>query len=192
MKINPNLKKINKIFYNNICIIMLIFVILCIVSCLLNLKPIKTIANGYNTINGQIVGPITVSKKPLIVYFKVNFNGKNSYSDFNAEVLDENKETLYEIDKELWHESGYDSDGYWSESDNKIEARLNFYNPGKYYLKLSPGDKNNRISFKLEQVRSSHIPYFIMGFWLFILSFFVFWGNNIEFIKEINYQFGDD
>ena len=95
MKINPNLKKINTIFYNNLCIIALVFVVLCFSSCIDCLQNVKPISSSYNIKNGQIIGPIKVTKKPVVYQLEAIFYGNNSALDFSAEVLDSNKDTLY-------------------------------------------------------------------------------------------------
>lgn len=192
MKINPNLKKINTIFYNNICIIVLVFVVLCFMNCFSCVNSSKIISQGYNTKNGQILGPINVGKKPIIYEIEANFQGRNTGIDLSIEVLDENKDTLYEVGKDLWEENGHDSEGYWSEGATRMVARLNFYNAGKYYLKFSPADVNKNLIIKIKKSRGSYVPYFIMGFWLLIISLIAFGVNNRDWVKAINDSMEED
>ena len=199
MKINPNLKKINTIFYNNLCIIALVFVVLCFSSCIDCLQNVKPISSSYNIKNGQIIGPIKVTKKPVVYQLEAIFYGNNSALDFSAEVLDSNKDTLYEVGKDFWHESGYEGGEYWVESDTKMVARLNFYNIGTYYIRFVHNRPNTGNSLKVtikKPTSGSYVPYFIFGFWLFIISIFAFVGNNFEWIKaaltRINDSMEDD
>lgn len=194
MKINPSLKKINTIFYNNLCIIALAFVVLCFWSCIDCLKNVKPISSSYDIKNGQIIGPIKVTKKPVIYQLEADFYGDNSSLDFSAEVLDSNKDTLYEVGKDFWHESGRDSEGYWSESDSKMLARLNFYNIGTYYIRFVVNSQNTGKTLKVtikKPTSGSYVPYFILGFWLFFISIFAFIGNNFDWIKAILARMND-
>ena len=199
MKINPNLKKINTIFYNNLCIIVLSFVVLCFSSCIDCLHNVKTISSSYDIRNGQIIGPIKVTKKPVVYQLEARFYGNNSALDFSAEVLDSNKDTLYEVGKDFWHESGYEGGEHWVESDSKMVARLNFYNIGTYYIRFIHNSKKPGKLLKVtikKPTSGSYVPYFILGFWLFIISIFAFVGNNFEWIKaaltRINDSMEDD
>lgn len=191
MKINPNLKKLNTIFYNNICIILLSFVILCSLTCMFYTNKSDVISRAYNTSNGQIMGPITVKNKPLIYQVEAYFSGSNTGIDFTLEVLNSNKETLYEVGKDLFHESGYDSEGAWSEASRKVVAHLSFYESGKYYLKFGPGNKDRLIEVTIKKPHGSYVPYFIMAFWLLLISLIAFIGNNFEWLKTFYSKLSD-
>ena len=122
MIIRPQQKLKDKLFYNNLTLIVVIFSIICFVTSML-LQSTFYYNKTMNYLNeGQIVGPIKVKNKPVICKIMADFSGNNTSSYLSGEVLDENKDTLYEFGKDLWHESGYDSDGYWSESDRKNDG----------------------------------------------------------------------
>ena len=183
MKINPKIKKINAIFYNNILLICVSFAILCFSSCIASLTDVEHIANGRAIQNGQELGPLKIDKNPKIYQLEAYYSGNNSSLDFSAEVLDADKDTLYEVGKDLWHESGYDSEGYWSESDRKMVARLNFYNPGTYYIRIQNPNNSQNLEVVVKKVKSSYVPYYILGFWLLFLSIFFGCINNKEALK---------
>ena len=121
MLINPQQRKKNNLFYNNICFIVCIFCILCFSTGLfLQNSTIKE--KKYTSTKDYIVGPIKVPDKNQVFKITAFFNGSNSSTYITGEVLDENEDTLYEFGKDLWHEEGYDSEGHWSEADRKMTA----------------------------------------------------------------------
>ena len=186
MKINAKTKLENTIFYNNLCVIMVIF---CIASFLTSYNlEYKSIAskNYYNLTEGAIYGPIKVKKgQSKICTIKAIFYGSNTSTYLTGEVLDKDKETLYEFGKDFWHEDGYDSEGYWSEADRKMKADLTFNQEGEYYIQF--GTENNgiyNISIQLNVKKGSGIPHFCMGMVVLIILIFIFYIYNKEWIKN--------
>ncbi len=153
MIIDPKKKLRDLYFYNNLLLIICIFCALCFITYffLENAKAPKSYYTG-TLVSGQIFGPIKVYKgHPKIIAIDSRYLGAdNNYEYISGEVLDENENTLYEFGKELWRESGYDSDGYWAESDTNMSAKLVFSTPGTYFIRF-----NKEADEKLNKQNSS-------------------------------------
>ena len=87
-------------------------------------------------------------------------HGSNKSVYLSGEVQDADRDTLYEFGKEMWHEDGYDSEGYWSESDRDMKASLSFTELGTYYVQFNSeyGVEGNRIN----DVYALGTPYMIV------------------------------
>ncbi len=147
----------------------------------------QTIANkSYHLDEGSMYGPIVVKKgQPKICKIKSVMYGENRNIYFSGEVLDEDKDTLYEFGKDLWHESGYDSEGYWTESDINMEARLAFTEPGKYYIQFHTDENRmNNIGLEIVVKKGSGIPHLMMGMYVLIIIFTLFILMNKEWVSE--------
>ena len=197
MLIDPKQKLRDKHFYNNMLLILSIFAITCIITSIcLETGSINSEKYSYLQ-EGQVFGPIVVRKnKPVIYEIKSYFRGNNDSSYISGEVLDENKDSIYEFGDDSWHESGYDSEGYWSESDTDMTAKLAFSEPGTYYIKL--GTENNKLSqfnITLSRKNGSGIPHFMLGTYVLLLLAITFVFLNINWVKEkmieLNYKLED-
>lgn len=220
MLIRPQQKLRDKLFYNNILFILCAFSILCIITSinLQNKKPIKIDASANNKIlptgyseprENTIWGPIKIDSKAKIYKVTAYFHGDNSSSYLTGEVLDEDKETLYEFGKDMWHESGYDSEGYWSESDRSMTTYLTFKEKGTYYIQFSSDNiamtypdgtmvlangrtinqndtlpRMQNVSIDITQIKSSYIPHAKVGTLMLILVMVIFFILNKAWIKE--------
>ena len=185
MIIRPQQKLKDKLFYNNLTLIVVIFAIICLVTSML-LQSTFYYNKTMNYLNeGQIVGPIKVKNKPVICKVMAHFSGENTSSYLSGEVLDENKDTLYEFGKDLWHESGYDSDGYWSESDRKMTAYMTFKDKGTYYIQFNTDKKNMyNISVTMQLVRNSYVAHSKAGTLALMLAMIVFYLLNASWVYE--------
>lgn len=185
MIIRPQQKLKDKLFYNNLTLIVVIFSIICFVTSML-LQSTFYYNKTMNYLNeGEIFGPIKVKNKPVICKIMAHFSGENTSSYLSGEVLDENQDTLYEFGKDLWHESGYDSDGYWSESDRKMTAYLTFKDKGTYYIQFNTDEKNMyNISVTIQLVRNSYVAHSKAGTLALLLAMIVFYLLNASWINE--------
>ena len=118
--------------------------------------------------------------------FKITayFNGDNSSTYISGEVLDKNEDTLYEFGKDLWHESGYDSEGSWSESDRKMVANITL-EKGTYFLKFHTEENSMKnIVITVIQQKGSYIAHLQAGtsFMIFLLIVWLF--INRKWVKE--------
>jgi hypothetical protein len=112
------------------------------------------------------IGPITIQKyKEVYEITIVSSLPENSWAFVEGEVLDAEKDYLFSFGKELWHETGYDDEGAWRESDNSYSMKLTFPQPGQYYLNLkSSGSYNpDAVQVTISKTRGSSIPHFVFG-----------------------------
>lgn len=147
-----------------------------------------TVSKSYNSLaEGSLYGPIKVKKgQSKICTIRANFYGDNTSSYLSGEVLDEDKDTLYEFGKDFWHESGYDSDGYWSESERNMKIDLTFSEEGTYYIQFNTENNSMyNIGIKLEVKKGSGIPHLMMGTIILIVLLIMFYFNNVAWIEEL-------
>lgn len=112
------------------------------------------------------VGPIQVKKYSEAYNIKIDTNMQlQTWSFIEGQVLDSQKRYLFSFGKELWHEQGHDSDGYWREMEGSYNIHVTFPQPGVYYLKfVSQGNKApQRLSVKVAKKRGSSLPHLWFG-----------------------------
>lgn len=131
---------------------------------------------------GGIIGPINVKKDKSVyeitVYQPISWDGE--WSHISGELLDEKKEYLIGFGDEFWKESGYDSEGHWSESKTKYDSKLTIPKKGIYYFKFV-GEKSKRVNSNIyvtiEQKRASALPSFAFGILSLIVGIFLSWKS---------------
>lgn len=186
MLVKPQQKHRDKIFYNNLLLICAIAAIVFFWNAisLCGDTAIKTYEPNYLNENTTF-GPIVIDKKPRIFKIKANFFGRMSSSYLTAEVQDEDGETLYEMGKDFWHEEGYDSEGYWSESDSDLSAYLTFKDKGTYQLQFSTDEGNMKdISISIKEIKKSYVPFYMFGSLLLFIVLIVFYLLNRQWVHE--------
>ena len=185
MIIDPKKKIRDLYFYNNLLLIVIVFCIACFVTFFF-MENDGHINSYSGTLRpGQTFGPIKITKdKPKIYIIKSHFFGDNSTTYIYGEVQDENKDTLYEFGKDLWHESGYDSDGYWSESDRNMQVKLTFSEPGTYYIQMGEEGGISGSSLQIISARSSGIPHLMVGAYFLIGAILIFIFLNPQWVGE--------
>lgn len=183
MIINPRQKLRDKLFYNNLCLIVAIFSIICLFTSMTISRPIQT--KLITNVEGVTIGPIKITDKPKIYRVDAHFIGNESSKYLSGEVLDEEQDTLYEFGKDFWHESGYDSEGYWSESDRDLHAYLTFSEKGTYYIQFRTEEANmGDIQIMLSSIRRSYVIHSQIGTLALILVLLIFWFLNSQWVKE--------
>ena len=201
MIVNPKEKIQTTFFYNNLMLILSIFCLVCFIT-YFNLENSSIAKKSYYDLReDSTYGPIVVKKgQTKICSIRTRMDANNTSVYFSGEVQDEDHESLYEFGKELWHESGYDSEGYWSESDDLLVASLTFSEPGKYYIQFNTDEKRmNQISMTINVKKGSGIPHFIMGIYslLFVYIFFIIrnrkWvSENLDKLNDVLEEMSDD
>ncbi len=185
MRIIPQQKLRDNLLYNNICIIVCIFSILCFITALFFHNSVIKEKTFYNLQEDATFGPINVTDKSQVYKIIVYFNGDNTSSYISGEVLDEDKDTLYEFGKDLWHESGYDSEGYWSESDRKMVTDLTFSEKGTYYIQFNTEENSMRyLKITVQLKKGSYVAHLEIG-GIFLIFITLLWCMlNKKWVKE--------
>ena len=221
MLIKPQQKHRDKLFYNNILLILTIFSVICFwtatqiastksyegIVCDGKIMP-QSLSEPYE---GTILGPINVNNKIKMFKIKADYYGNNSSTYLIGEVLDENKETLYEFGKDMWHESGYDSDGYYSEGITNMITYLTLKEKGNYYIQFSQEPdysvtsledilkeqntnttkKMENIHITIEPVKKSYVPHVKAGSLILLLVIILFCFLNWGWVKATNVKINE-
>jgi len=199
MKIYPNSKKTTGFFINNILLICAVFSMICFFKAcdmrkeiISNEKLPVLVKDAYNSSEdfleadglSKTYGPISIEDKPKIYMIKARFSGDNTSNYLSGEVLDEEFEILYEFGKEFWHESGRDSEGFWSEGVYDVSAYFTFSEKGVYYIKLGTEDNGGgNISVNISQMRGSYIVPLKTGAIMLIAIFVMFLIFNMQWLR---------
>lgn len=131
--------------------------------------------------NGGIVGPININRNNLVCNIKViqDMYGDN-WSSIDGSVLDNNKNYLFGFGKDIWQESGMDSQGYsWAEKDDKYDMKVNFIKKGIYYLQFEAQQESTQnagyMSIIVSPQKGSSLPQVIFG--IICLLFGLYFGG---------------
>lgn len=189
MKIDPQRKLKNRIFYNNLCLLVSVFCIICFITSMFFQNSIKHQKTFYNVKENAIYGPIKISNTKSVYRIIATFTGMDSDTYISGEVLNEDKDTVYEFGKDLWHEQGYDSDGHWSESDRNMTTDLTFSEKGTYYIQFSSDDNAGRtiipaINLTIETMNGSYVAHLQIGAIFLLIVICIFCFSNTEWVKE--------
>lgn len=186
MIIDPKEKLKTKFFYNNLILIVCIFAVINFVTAIWLNQGIYSEKKFFNLQEGASFGPIIIEKgKPRIYSIITKFNGMESSAYLSGEVQNEEGDALFEFGKDLWHESGYDSDGYWSESDRNMRADLSFTEPGTYIIQLNTEENRlNDFNVRIVCRKGSGIPHTMVGAYLLLFVIISFCILNFHWVRE--------
>ena len=91
----------------------------------------------YQQDRAQVVN-VTVPPGRHNLYISVNANLQQRWGYFLVSLIDEKDQQARDTAVTLYHESGSDSDGPWSESVNLAGAHLSGVTGGEYLLRVEP------------------------------------------------------
>lgn len=119
-------------------------------------------------------------RQPLVRY--------NTWSVLSGTLLDENHQFLMHFNKELWKETGRDSDGTWREESTTYTMNLTMPRAGMHYLTfdtdMSSPDAGRNISVKIQPRLGSSLATFIFGFVCLVLGGVLMFVAVGEFEEE--------
>jgi hypothetical protein len=120
------------------------------------------------------IGPITVQRHKEV--YKISIASdipENNWAFVEGEVLDAEKDYLFSFDKELWHETGSDSDGFWRELQDYYSIKVTFPQPGQYYLNIKTDGSfftHDTVQVIISKKRGSSIPHMAFGFFALLIG----------------------
>ncbi|MFN3650475.1 MAG: DUF4178 domain-containing protein [Armatimonadota bacterium] len=85
---------------------------------------------------GQRFGPFPLRAEGRVHRLEIHGALHEQSAWIGAVLEDEQERELITVDRDMWDESGYDSDGYWHESDVHASTDFVVKQPGSYYLRL--------------------------------------------------------
>lgn len=155
-------------------IIFLVFAIICFMTSFYFDRETRTIYKGAISQSGGVVGPFKVTESNSVLTISINqwLSGKQANS-ITIKVLDEEKKRLFSSNKELWSDYGYDSEGSWSEKDNKVELKATFKKIGRYYLSVESETSQGYLAplnVIIKKRGGSSIPHMVTGIIALIIA----------------------
>ncbi|MDD9900659.1 MAG: hypothetical protein OXT65_06745 [Alphaproteobacteria bacterium] len=135
---------------------------------------------------GGIVGPVVAAKKNTVYDIRVRYNRLTvgSWANVEGSVLDENKNYLFGFGKELYYETGHDSDGKWTEHVKKYDLPVTFPEKGTYYIRMAvesgrgfgagsvetAATPSNAMTITVARQRGSSLPHMLAGILAFVIG----------------------
>jgi hypothetical protein len=116
----------------------------------------------------NVLGPILIKSdnQSLRVSFSQSVR-THTWSAVNVDVLDSNKKYLFSFSDEFWAETGYDSDGSWSDSKKSSSTDILIKKQGSYFFKVTSETNSlqnlSPINIRVNQKAGSGIPFFVLG-----------------------------
>lgn len=123
--------------------------------------------------NEETIGPITINGYKEVYEITIATSlPENNWAFIEGKVLDAEKEYLFSFGKELWHETGYDYDGTWRESENNYSMKITFPQPGQYYLSLKTEGSYNldEVQVTISKKLGSSIPHMVFGIFTLLVG----------------------
>jgi hypothetical protein len=123
-------------------------------------------AKAHPVLNYALVGPFVVRKANQVLLVRVQADmAKDGWTFVESEVLDARKDYLFSFGKELWHETGVDDEGPWTESDRDYEMKITIPVRGTYYLNIkTQGDQTpDTLYVSIGSAIGSSLPHLWFG-----------------------------
>lgn len=108
---------------------------------------LSTDTKKYTIRADQTVGPIVSTKANTVVQISVhNLSLRQNWAFVETSVVDQNGNLVTSFGGDTFHESGYDSEGSWTEAKTENDVKVVLPARGRYFLKfkVSGGDKFQR------------------------------------------------
>ncbi len=182
-----NNKKLNKY-----AVTLIVFAAICFFMGIFAGKSIFTIdSDTFTNDEITIVGPIETTTTNSL--FKIKASQKiynyGNWCYLSGEVLDKNKEYLFGFGKELYRETGRDSDGTWYENKTSYSTVINLKKPGTYYIKLYNESESNprqvgNITYSISAQKASNVPYVMLSIFSIIAGVILLIMANRAVIAE--------
>lgn len=137
---------------------------------------------------GGKFGPIETLKENEVYNIGIHQNMRSHYwSAVEGEVVDEDWNFLVSFSDELWYETGYDSEGAWSEGKLKYDISITFPKPGKYFILIKSTNENpasvEDIYITAYQEFGSHIIFTFLGWISLTAGCFILYSNRARSLQ---------
>ncbi len=143
------------------------------------------VANYYVKVSeltgeGKTVGPVNLKKSGRLHRLVLRGSIPNNRSfQGGVELMDSTRLVINNVDGDFWRESGWDSDGRWSESDLKASQTFRLSKAGHYFFRFysskPPASLTNLSNSKLQlSVYEGVIParfFFLSSLFLLLYAF---------------------
>lgn len=103
------------------------------------------------------MGPYNLTHVNRVHKFEISTSLSNREDYCEFALLDEEQQPLGTFDYDFWHESGHDSDGYWSECSLKCKKLFVVKDAGDYYLEINSERKKDP-GFSVKVIQDTFSP----------------------------------
>jgi hypothetical protein len=164
--------------------IFLIFSLICFATAIFFSCSTDKVISDKLPKNGGIFGPVTISKKNAVYDIRIEqITDYGHYASIEGSVLDKNKQYLFGFGKELWSETGYDSEGSWSERINDFNFKITFKEPGDYYFQVESELSNPKhcedIWIEVTPTRASSLAHIVLGIMSLLAGIIAWFFGNL-------------
>jgi hypothetical protein len=168
-----------------------VYALVCLTAAfILSFSTGKKMSQAIDMSGGEF-GPIDVVEDNSV--YSINISQSvtaNSWTFITIDVLDQDKQYLFSFGDELWHESGYDSDGNWTESKNNFSLKMTFPTKGRYFLSLegerSDNNGNAFATISLNRKIGSSLGFSVVGILSLLLAVAIWFFRNKNSIHATN------
>lgn len=116
-----------------------------------------------NTVKLDVPGKNTVYK----ISAKQSFTISGSSNAVKVQILDKDKNFLFDFGEEFYYETGRDYEGSWTEKNNSFHMSITIPEKGIHYLKLIAENEDSiktyPVQLTVKKLAGSYIPFFICG-----------------------------
>ncbi|WP_120498152.1 hypothetical protein [Kiloniella sp. EL199] len=154
------------------------------------LSTTSDVTKGNYQLNDSI-GPLEVTSDYTVYNIDVQgYLEDKSWLYLELVLQNSQKEYLFSFGKELWRESGYDSDGAWSESESHFSQKITIPKKGTYFLAITGGSSTNRGSMKVNitEQAASALPHMWIGVLLLIIGIILNEIKNRTLLSMAGYE----
>ncbi|WP_028974735.1 hypothetical protein [Spirochaeta cellobiosiphila] len=133
----------------------------------------KTIQDVTLSSEGGLISSFEISRKNQVISVKVsqNLDQAGGQNTVLVDLLDKNSNVLLSVSKDLYYETGYDSEGAWTDSDTMLNTKFTIPEPGQYGFRINTNHNDlaqQDIEVKVIAYWASTLPFTLAG-WLFAI-----------------------
>lgn len=128
-----------------LAILLLVFSLLCAVASVYYGRDVGPLMAKQFDGNGGIIGPLEVTEPNTLYEFRaIRSVPYGSWSFVGIELMNDEGEYLMGFGDEFWAETGYDSEGRWTESYNEFSTNVVIPSAGVHFIKVNVESPDSR------------------------------------------------